>query len=107
MLLEHCEVASQAYADALAVLHALTGWLDDATKYAARVRTEVHRARSALFAYNDKLAKTSGGNQGPGEAVERWTVTMARATAAMDKALDYCEQSNKRIDEMERNATLA
>ena len=105
-LLERYEATSQTYADALAVLQALTCWVDDAANKAVKAMAARDRAKHALEAHlartiaaDAKRHKTAGEVEA---AIDALANSADHAGASVDAMLDFVQASNRRIDEMQR-----
>ena len=101
------EAANRAYLDALAVFEAARLFWEQSQVECQKARVALHNAKDALHAHNYKMFNAAGDKQVSIADPQCWIEVMARGATAVDKALKYCEQSDKRIDEMEREAKQA
>jgi hypothetical protein len=105
-LLERYEGASQTFADALAVLEALTCWVKDTATTAVKAMAARDKAKDALEAHLARtIATDAKGHRATGDvrgAIDALAKSADRAGASVDAMLDFVQESNRRIDEMER-----
>lgn len=105
-LLERYEVTSQTYADALAVLQALTCWVKDTATTAVKAMVASDRAKDALEIHLARtIAVDAKGHKSVGDvqrAIDALAKSADQTGASVDAMLDFIQASNRRIDEMER-----